>query len=169
MTEIVKQHAPAIAAVTLVGLSAMFFLLMRVVGDAANLDFETFMSYTFTIPCVVIFLCSTVVALTSPGINRQLYVVIVVIGMLMGAASMIACNTWLVDPSISSELVSNSPEGTVVTSLLNLPVIVLRDIAAFFVIPTVGSILGAWLGSRLHPMSAERASGKRKSKKKAKK
>jgi len=167
MTDIVKQHLPVIVVVTLVGIATSYFLLTSVLGNVANMDVDGFATATFGIPCVVMFVCSFIIALTSPGINRQLYVVIVGIGLATGIVSMLAGNAWLLDPAIKEALLANSPDGTTVTPILNAPIIVLRDIAAFFVVPTVGSILGAWVGSRLHPMTSDqKGSNGKKSKKK---
>jgi len=169
MTDIVKQHLPVIVVVTLVGVATMYLVLSRVLAGVAGMDLGTFSTFTFGVPCVMIFVCSTVIALTSPGINRQLYVVIVGIGMVVGIASMIACNVWEHDSSITSALLANSPEGTTVTPILNSPILILRDIAAYFVAATVGSILGAWLGARLHPMTLEPSKSKRSKSSKASK
>ena len=168
MSDTVKQHLPVIVVVTLVGIATSYFLLSRVVGNAAGMDVDGFSTAIFGIPCIVMFICSTVIVLTSPGINRQLYLVVVGIGLATGIASMLAGNAWLLDSSIANALLANSPAGTTITPVLNAPVIVLRDIAAFFVIPTVGSILGAWLGSRIHPMTSESKNAKGKKSKKKK-
>lgn len=165
MTDTVKQHLPIIVVVTLVGIATSYFLLSRVLAGISALDVDAFSTAVFLIPCIVMLVCSIVIVITSHAINRQLYLVVVGIALITGIASMIAANAWLLDPAISSALLANSPDGTVITPILNSPILVLRDIAAYVVIPTIGCILGAWLGSRLHPMSAEtRGKGKKKSK-----
>ena len=155
MKESVKQHLPIIAVVTLLGIVTTYFLLARVYNSAASLSADTFSTYIFGIPCIVMFICSTVIMMTAHRIGRQLYLVIVAICLITGVISMLVTSTWLSDESITSLLLANSPADTVITPILNSPIVVLRDIAAFFVAPTVGCILGAWLGSRIHPMTSD--------------
>ena len=165
MTESVKRHLPIIVVVSLVGIVTGYFALMRVYASAPSMDVDTFSTWLFGIPCVVIFICSTIIVLTAHEINRQLYVVVVAISMVAGFLSVFLTSFWLSDSTVSSLLLANSAEGTEIKPLLEQPITVLRDIAAFFVLPTIGCILGAWIGSRLHPMTSESLS-KKKSKKK---
>ena len=167
MTDIVKQHLPIIAVVTIVGIATTCFILTQVLTNVSSMDVDSFNTAAFGIPCIVMFICSTIIVLTAPGINRQLYIVVVAICMVLGVISMLALNFWMLDTSITTPLLANSPAGTTVTPVLKDGMLILRDVAAYFVIPTVGSILGAWVGSRIHPMTSE--PGKNKKKKKSKK
>ena len=168
MTDIVKQHLPTIIVVTLVGIATTCFLLTQVLGNVENMDVDGFATATFGIPCIVMFVCSTIILITSPGINRQIYIVVVAICMVLGVISMLFSNSWMLDNTITSALLVNSPEGTTVVPVLKNGILVLRDVAAYFVIPTVGSILGAWIGSRIHPMASDPNSSKGKKSKKKK-
>jgi uncharacterized membrane protein YfcA len=168
MTDIVKQHLPTIAVVTLVGIATSYFLLSQVLGNVANMDVDGFSTAVFGIPCIVMFICSTIIVLTASGINRQLYIVVVAICMILGVISMLISNAWMLDKDITAALLANSPEGTTVTPILKNGMLILRDVAAYFVIPTVGSILGAWVGSRIHPMTSESKKAKGKKSKKNK-
>ena len=130
------------------------------------MDLDTFSTWLFAIPCVVIFICSTVIVLTAHEIGRQMYIVVVAISMVAGFMSMFLTAFWMQDPQLTSALLANSPSGTEIKPLFDQPMTLLRDIAAFFVLPTIGCILGAWIGSRLHPMTSETpAKNKSKSKK----
>ena len=165
MTESVRRHLPIIVVVSIVGIVTGYFALMRVYASASGMDVDTFSTWLFGVPCVVIFICSTVIVLTAHEISRQLYVVVVAISMVIGILSVFLSSFWFADPNISTQLLANSPNGTEIKPLLDQPITVLRDIAAFFVLPTIGCILGAWIGSRLHPMTSE-SLNKKKSKKK---
>lgn len=167
MTETVKKHLPIIVVVTLVGIATTYFLLTRVLASASSMDVDSFSTAVFGIPCIVMFICSTIIVLTAPGINRQLYIIVVALCMVFGVIVMVISNFWMLDKSIADVLLANSPDGTTITPVLRDGMQILRDVAAYFVIPTVGSILGAWLGSRIHPMTSE--STKNKGKKKSKK
>ena len=168
MNETVKQHLPVIAVVTLLGIATTYFLLARVYSNAVSLSADSFSTYIFGIPCIGMFICSTVIMMTAHRIGRQLYLVIVAICLVAGVISMLVTSTWLSDESITSLLLANSPAGTVITPVLKSPIVILRDIAAFFVAPTVGCIFGAWLGSRIHPMTSDTMpKNKKKSKKKS--
>ena len=168
MTDIVKQHLPTIIVVTLVGIATSYFLLSRVLGNVANMDVDGFSTAVFGIPCIVMFICAAIIALTSPGINRQLYIVIVSICLALGVISMLFSNAWMLDETITTALLANSPDGTTVVPVLKNGMLILRDVAAYFVIGTVASILGAWVGSRIHPMTSDSKNGKGKKSKKNK-
>ncbi|MBR0403891.1 MAG: hypothetical protein IJI68_01615 [Eggerthellaceae bacterium] len=168
MTDIVKQHLPTIVVVTIVGIATSYFLLSRVLANVANMDVDGFSTAVFGIPCVVMFICSTIIVLTAPGINRQLYLVVVIICMVLGVISMLCSNAWMLDKTITAALLANSPDDTTVVPVLKNGMLILRDVAAYFVIPTVGSILGAWVGSRIHPMTSESKNAKGKKSKKNK-
>lgn len=168
MNETVKQHLPIIVVVSLLGIATTYFLLSRAYASAATLSVDSFSTYIFGIPCIVMFICSTVIMMTAHRIGRQLYLVIVTICLITGVISMLVTSTWLSDDSIAALLLANSPADTVITPILNSPIVILRDIAAFFVAPTVGCIFGAWLGSRLHPMTSDAMpKNSKKSKKKS--
>lgn len=166
MTESVRRHLPIIVVVSLVGIATSYFLLARVYADASHLDVGAFGTYIFLIPCAVMFVCSTIIMLTAHEIGRQLYLVVVGICLAAGIVCMVITSVWLMDDSIAAALLANSADDATVVPIINSPVLVLRDIAAFFVAPTVGSIVGAWLGSRMHPMEHDAKDGRRKAKKK---
>ena len=164
MTDGIKNHLPVIVLATLVCAATTYFILSRFVSGTVSISLETFNALVFLVPCVAMFLGTAIIAMTAEEISRQLYIVNVVICLVAGLLSMIGSSLWLADPGIASQLLANSPEGTVIVPIYNAPIILIRDVAAFFVVPTVGSIVGAWIGSRLHPMKAKR-SGRSKRKK----
>ena len=161
MTEGLKRHLPVIVVVSLVGIATCVFALTQVLNSAAGLDLEAFSLYIILIPSIVMLVCSFVIALTANSIGRQLYLVVVGICFVTGIVSMVVTSGWVSDASISAQLLANSPEGTTVTPPLQSPLVVLRDLAAYIVAPTVGCIFGAWLGSRIHPVTSD-GKGRRK-------
>ena len=161
MTEGLKRHLPVIVVVSLVGIATCVFALTQVLNSAGGLDLESFSLYIILIPSIVMLVCSFVIALTANSIGRQLYLVVVGICFVTGIVSMVVTSGWVSDASISAQLLANSPEGTTVTPPLQSPLVVLRDLAAYIVAPTVGCIFGAWLGSRIHPVTSD-GKGRRK-------
>ena len=155
MTEGFKQHLPVIIVVSIVGLATGAFALMYVKNSAASMDVGAFSSYIIIIPCLIMLVCSLVVAMTAHTIGRQLYVTMLALCLALGLVSMVVTSIWMSDPVVSAALLANSPEGEVITPITQQPIIVMRNIAAYVVMPTVGCIAGAWIGSRLHPIQAE--------------
>ena len=155
MTESVRKHLPTIVVVAIIGIATTYLVLAQVLANAASLDVDAFSTWIFGVPCIVMFVCAAVIAATAHSIGRQLYLVVVAICLVAGLVCMVVTSGWLSDEATAALLLANSDADAVVTPILNSPILVLRDIAAFFVAPTVGLILGAWLGSRLHPMASE--------------
>ena len=159
MTEGFKRHLPLVVAVSLMGIATCAFALMQVANAASSMSVDGFSMYVILVPCIAMAVCSLVITITASEIGRQLYLAVVGVCFACGIVSMVVTSGWFSDPTISAQLVANSPEGTSITPPLQNPLIVLRDIAAFIVVPTVGCIAGAWLGSRLHPVTSEKRGG----------
>lgn len=119
---------------------------------------DAFQMLIFLVPCAVMLAGSFIIAASASVIGRQLYVTVLAICLATGVISMLVTSTWLSNADIVAALLANSDEGAAVTPILQSPLLVLRDIAAYVVIPTVGCIAGAWVGSRLHPMASEKKS-----------
>lgn len=167
MTEGLKEHLPIIIAVTLVGLGTAAFALSYVHGNVSNMNVSMFNTLIILVPCVVMFICSFIIAFTASEIGRQLYLIVVGICLACGVVSLVVTSFWAADANVAAALLANSGEGETLVPPSNAPIIVLRDIAAYFVIPTIGCIAGAWVGSRVHPVKASKAQqSKKKSKKK---
>lgn len=156
MNDEVRQHLTVIVAVFLLGIAATVFALMQVYGAAGTMDVGSFSNAVFLVPCIAMVICSFVIMLTARAIGRQLFVVVVGVCFVAGIVSMVVTSGWLSNPGIAELLLANSPDGTTITPPVENIVVVMRDIAAFIVAPTVGSIAGAWLGSRLHPMTSRK-------------
>lgn len=154
MSDSVRQHLPVIAVVTVVGLATGAFAMMRVADAAAGLDLGTFSLLMLVAPCAVMLVGSFIIAATATRIERQLYVVVLATCLAAGLVSLVAAAAMTSDPAIAAALQANTADGTQVIPDTGSPILVLRDIAAYVVAPTVGCIAGAWVGSRLHPMSA---------------
>ena len=165
MTEGLKQHLPIIVVVSLVGLGTAAFALHNVLMGVGSMNVDTFNTLIIVIPCAIMLVCSFIIAFTASEIGRQLYLTVVGISVVLGIVSMILTSMWASDPTIATALLANSGEGATLIPATGAPVIVIRDIAAYFVVPTIGCILGAWVGSRVHPMTSSK---KNKGKKKAK-
>ena len=165
MSESVKQHLPIIVIVTIIALASGAYTLLRVHDGATSMSLDTYSMYIIVIPCVVILLASFIITVTAQTIGRQLYVVVLLICFTLGIISLVVTSMWMSDPTIASALLANSPDGTVITPITNSPLIVMRNIAAYVVVPTVGCIAGAWIGSRIHPVAREgKGGGKSKQK-----
>ena len=165
MSDSLRAHIPVIVAVCAVGIVTGAFALMKVNEAASGMDVGTYETLIIIIPCAIMLICSIIVAMTAQVIERRLYVIMMAICLAAGTVSMVLTSIWMSDPTLSSALLANSAEGTVITPPSNNPLIVMRDIAAYVVMPTIGCIAGAWLGSRIHPMQAEpgaKKSGRRK-------
>lgn len=166
MDPIVKKHLPVIIGVTLLGVVATYFVYMWLHDTAyATMNAVSYSWWLFLVPCAVMLVCSFAIACTADEIGRQLYVAVLAICLVLGVVTMFIVSAWLSDPAITEPLLANSPEGTAITPVLKSPMTILRDVAAWIVIPTVGCILGAWVGSRLHPMVGEKG-GKNKKRRK---
>ncbi len=156
MNAIVRNHLPVIAVVTVLGFVTGCIFMSLTHDAAANMSASMFSTTIFIIPCIVMLVGSFAIAFTANTIGRQLYVVVLAICLVCGVISMFVGSSWLSDPALSAQLLANSPDGSTVTPILQSPMTILRDVAAFIVVPTVGLIIGAWAGSRVHPMQAEK-------------
>ena len=155
MTESLKRHLPVIIAVTLAGIATCAFIFMQVLNAVPGLDVPTFETLVIVIPCAVMFFCSLIVVMTAHTIERSLYVTMLAICLVLGLVSMVVTSTWESDASLTAALLANSADGETITAAVNQPIIVMRNIAAYIVMPTLGCIAGAWIGSRMHPMEAD--------------
>ena len=142
MSDEVREHLFVIIAVSVVGIIAAVFALMQVHANMANMDEGAFSWAVFLIPCVAMLVCSFAIMATANAIGRQLFVVVTGICLAAGVVAMVATSSWF-DPSMTTPPLQN-------------PITVIRNIAAYVVVPAVGSIAGAWVGSRIHPMTAEK-------------
>lgn len=164
MSDDLKRHIPVIVVVTLVGIASCAFALMQVLnGVATGMDLSTFSTAIIVIPCIGMLLCSFFIAFSAPEISRNLYLIVLGICLVTGFASMFVTSGWMSNADIAAQLVANSPDGTEVVPIFRDTMIMIRDLAAFVVMPTIGCIAGAWVGSRVHPM---KTTGKKKTKKK---
>lgn len=159
-----RENLPTIAVITIIGVVTSAFGLLMVHDNASSLDAKTFLALVIIIPCAVMVLASFAITLVAPRIGRQLYIAILGLCLLFGVISMFVTSAWTSDSQITAQLLANSSEDTVILPILQSPIVMLRDIAAFIVCPTIGSIVGAWVGSRLHPVEANRQKSKNKKK-----
>lgn len=152
MSEGLKRHLPVIVVVTLICLATAAFALSRVLAGASDMSARTFSLYIIVIPCAIMVVGAFAISFTAEEIGRQLFLTVVGICFVLGVACMVVTSTWMSDATIASQLLANSGDGAEITPILDSPLIILRDLAAFVVAPTVGLIAGAWVGSRVHPM-----------------
>ena len=160
----IRKQLPVIAVIFILGTLICCYFLAQVHDGAASMTFDQFSLYIIVIPCAAMLVCSFVSVLIADEISRQQYLLIVVICMVLGVISMVVTSNWMSDPTIADALLANSPGRSEIVPVLRAPLIMLRDVAAYFVMGTVGCIAGAWVGSRLHPMRLK--GGKKRNKKK---
>ena len=162
MSEDIRENLPTLIIAFALGIAACVFAFVQICNNAGSLDVNTFGILTFAIPFGLMIVIPFIIILTSQRIGRKLYLTIVGACFALGIVVLVLTSTLMSDPAISTQLLANSPEGTTIVPAVNSPIIVMRDIAASIVCPTVGCIAGAWIGSRLHPVTAEKTSKKRK-------
>ena len=154
MSESLRNHLPVIVAVSVVGALTGAFALMQVRNGVAGMTVGTFDMLIIVVPCVIMLICSLIVAMTAKAIERSLYVTMMGICLALGLISMVVTSTWAANPDVAAALLANSGEGASLVPPANSPLIAMRNVAAYIVMPTVGCIAGAWIGSRMHPMQA---------------
>lgn len=156
MSDELKQHIPAIVVIYLVGVATCAFALMQVHSGVQGLDVNLFSTLIIVIPCAALLICSFLIAFSAPEISRPLYVLVLGASLALGFIAVFVTSSWMSNAEIAAQLVANSPEGTELTPVLRDPFTLFKDVAAFVVVPTIGCIAGAWVGSRVHPMNAKR-------------
>ena len=154
MSDDIRQNLPTLVVVFGIGLITCAFAISMVLGNASSFNVSAFSLIVFIIPSIVMVLAPFAVTLVSQRVGRKLYVLMLIICLIFGVAMMILASMWLSDPEIAAKLLANSPAGMTIVTPVNSPLIVMRDIAGAVVCPTIGAILGTWLGSRLHPVSS---------------
>ncbi|MBE6472335.1 MAG: hypothetical protein E7Z99_01960 [Coriobacteriaceae bacterium] len=166
MKEDVRDNLTNIVVIWLIALFTCSFGLAWLYNNASTLTVGAFSWGVFLIPCAGMLLAPFAISLLADRIGRQLYVVMVVVSVAFGLVTMVVTSGWLADPGIQALLLANTPGLEEIVPILQSPITMLRDIAAFIVCPTVGCILGAWVGSRLHPVKAQMSSKKQKKRRK---
>ncbi|MBQ9001215.1 MAG: hypothetical protein IJ087_05115 [Eggerthellaceae bacterium] len=161
MTEGFQKPLPVNVVVSFAGITPSAFALMQIANAASSMNVDSFSTYVIVVPCIAMVACSILITITASEIGRQLYLTVVGVCFVCGIVSMVVTSGWFSDPSISAQLLSNSPEGTSITPPLQNPLIVLRNLAAYIVAPTIGCIAGAWLGSRLHPVKSSKVNNQK--------
>lgn len=153
MNEDLKSHLTTVIVVSLFGIATATFALLSVKGNAASMDVNAFSHAIIIIPCVVMVICSFIILVTAQKIGRHLFLAVSAICFVTGIISMVITSNWMADPQIAELLLANTPNATEIIPPIQNLIIVVRDVAAYIVCPTVGSILGAWLGSRFHSVT----------------
>ena len=166
MNDSARKHLSVIAVVTILGIATGYLALGAVHGSVGALSVSAFSTLIIVVPCLIMLVGSFVIAATANSIGNHLFMVVVAISMVTGCVAMVITSGWMTDPDVASALLANSPEGTAVIPVLASPLTIFRDIAAFFVVPTIGLIFGAWVGAKFHPLES---SSDTKSKNKGKK
>lgn len=162
MKEDVRENLTNIIIIWIIAILTCSFGLAWVYNSAGNLTAGAFSWLVFLIPCAGMLLAPFAIALLADRIGRQLYIVMLVISVVFGLITMVITSGWMSDANISGMLLANTQGLDEIVPILQSPMTMLRDIAAFVVFPTVGCILGAWVGSRLHPVKAQMSPKKQK-------
>lgn len=152
MDKDIRDNLPTIIVIWLIGIATCAFGLVLVRNNAASLDVGAFSWAVFLIPCVVMILAPFAITLVAQSIGKQLYLSMLGISVVLGIIVMVITSGWMSDPDITAKLMANSDPSITIIPILQAPITMLRDVAAFIVCPTIGCIAGAWVGSRLHPV-----------------
>ena len=152
MDKHIRDNLPTIIVIWLIGIATCAFGLVLVRNNAASLDVGAFSWAVFLIPCVVMILAPFAITLVAQSIGKQLYLSMLGISVVLGIIVMVITSGWMSDPDIAAKLMANSDPSITIIPILQAPITMLRDVAAFIVCPTIGCIAGAWVGSRLHPV-----------------
>ncbi len=156
MSESVKKQLAFIAIVTIFGIAWCGILLGFLKSATSSLNVLTFDILTLVIPCVVMFVCALVIMMRADEIGSTLLLIVEVICFVCGMASLVITSSWQADPQVAEALLANSAEGATITPSLQNVFAIVRGAALFLFVPLMGSILGAWIGSRLHPVSVDK-------------
>lgn len=162
MSHAMRNHLTTFVAVTIAGIVTCCIGLSLVLNNVGSMSVSSFNAYIIVIPCAVMLAASLLIMLTASEIDRQMYLVVIVVCLATGLVSMVVTSAWMSDQAIAEQLLANSPEGTTVIPVMNNVVTMIRDVAAFVVVPTVGCIAGVWIGSRLHTVKSSGGRKKRK-------
>lgn len=162
--QVLRKQLSVIILVTVVGIVTGWFILSFVRDNAGTFDAGMFSALMYLIPCALMLIGSFVVAATATEIGRTLYIASLAICVTTGVISMFIVSAWMSDPAVTTLLLANSAEGTTIVPPLKSAMTIFRNVASYIVVPTVGCILGAWVGSRLHPMTAAPSTKSNKSK-----
>ena len=154
MPKEIRDNLQTIVIVTVIGFILCAVALTFVHNGAAHLSVSAFDTLIIVIPCAIMLVGSMIIAFTAKTIGPNLFFCLVIICLALGIVSMIVTSIWMSDANIANALLANSKEGTQIIPITKNPLVGLRNIAAFFVMPTVGLIFGAWLGSRFHSVSS---------------
>ncbi|MBQ3329292.1 MAG: hypothetical protein IJG88_04995 [Eggerthellaceae bacterium] len=152
MDKDIRDNLPTIIVIWLIGVATCAFGLVLVRNNAASLDVGAFSWAVFLIPCAVMILAPFAITLVAQSIGKQLYLSMLGISVALGIIVMVITSGWMSDPDITAKLMANSDPSITIIPILQAPITMLRDVAAFIVCPTIGCIAGAWVGSRLHPV-----------------
>ena len=156
MSEGVKRHLKVIVLVTILGIACGSTLLVALKGSAGSMNVLAFDILTLVIPCFVMFVCAVAIMMSAEEIGTTLLMIVEVICFVCGMASLVVTSGWQADPDVATALLANSAEDATITPSLQNVFAIVRGAALFLFVPMIGSILGAWIGSRLHPVSVDK-------------
>ena len=165
MSPALKAHLPVIALVAVLGILCAAGLLTLVRDNAGMFNAGMFTFFLIAIPCVVMLICGFAISVTAKEIGSRLLTIVVAICVISGFASILVVSGWQGDSAISAAVLANSPEGATLTPIINSPFGIVRNVMLYLLCPAAGCVAGAWVGSRLHPVSVD-ANNKKKPKSK---
>lgn len=152
MSSALKAHLPVIVLVSVICIISSAFFMTAVHDNAGVFGASTFTFLLIAIPCVFMVLGSFFVMLTTKEIGTRIFLIVEVICVVFGFVSMAVASGWESDASV----VALIADGSSIVPVANSPFGIVRNILLYVCCPMVGSVLGAYLGSRLHPVSIDR-------------
>lgn len=169
MSPALKGHLPVIILMAVLGIFSSVFFMTLVHDNAGAFNASIFNLLLTAIPCVAMVICSFIVAITAKEIGSRMLWIVTGICVIAGFASMVVVAGWQGDSEIVSAVLANSPSDTTITPITNSPFGIVRNVLLYVVCPMVGCVLGAWIGSRIHPLSVDRNNNPSKKKSATKK
>ena len=124
MSEDIRENLPTLIIAFVLGIAICIFAFVQICNNAGSLDVNTFGTLTFVIPFGLMIVVPFVIILTSQRIGRKLYLVVVGTCFVLGIVVLVLTSTLMSDPAISTQLLANSPDGTVIVPATNSPIIV---------------------------------------------
>ena len=150
-----KAHLPVIILIAVLGALSGSILLTVIRDNAAMFNAGTFTFTLIGLPCVIMVIASFIISVTAREIGSRMLVIVEAICVVLGIAATVVASGWQADPAITSVVLANSGDGATITPMTNSPFGIIRNVMLYLLCPMVGSVAGAWVGSRLHPVSVD--------------
>lgn len=152
MSPALKAHLPVIAIITVICAFSSAFFMTAVRDNAGSFSAGTFTFLLIAVPCAFMVIGSFIIMLTTKEIGSRMFIIVEAICVVLGFVSMVVASGWEGDTAI----VSLIADGSSIVPVANSPFGIVRNVLLYVCCPMVGSVVGAYLGSRLHPLAVDR-------------